>query len=100
MPQLVEFDVGEQAAGHGKDQCGIEEDEAGLADMRIVEKDQASGNDTSRQTVSRLPHNQVCDRHGQGAEDGRERSECDIGDLVGNVRVANVVEVEVAIITN
>jgi len=100
VSQLVEFDVGKQTASHGENEGRVEEDQTSLPNVGIVEENQASGHNTSRKAVSRLPHDHVYDRDGQGAEDGGERAECDIGDLVRDVRVADIVEVEVSIIAH
>lgn len=100
VSKLVELDVEQQTASHGKNQSRIEKNESGLANVGVVKQNQASSNDTSWQTVARLPHDQVGDRHGQGAENGGHSSKSDIGDLVGDVGIANVLEVEVTVISN
>jgi len=100
VSQLVELDVAEEAARHGEDEGCVKENESGLTDVRIVEEDETGGHQTSRKTVTRLPHDQVDHRDSQGAKKRRKRAEGDIGDLVNGVRVANIVEVEVAIVTD
>lgn len=97
---LVKLDVAQQAAGHGEDESGIEEDEAGLADVGVVEKDENGGDEAGGDTVARLPHDEVGDGDGQGTEDGGESTEGDVGDLVVNVGVANVFKLEVAVVAN
>lgn len=100
VSQLVELDVEQETAGHGKHQCSVKEDEASLANVRIVQKDQSGSDKTSRYTITRFPHDQIRDRHSQCAKEGGQGSERDIGHLVGNVGVADVFEVEVAVISN
>lgn len=100
MSQLVELDVEQETAGHGENQGGIEENQTCLANVCIVQKNQASGDKASRQAVARLPHNQIGDGHGQCTEDGGQGSESDVGNIVGHVGVTNVFEVEVAVISN
>lgn len=100
MAQLVELDIAEQAAGHGKHEGGIEKNQACLANMGVVEQNQASGKNAGGKTVPRLPHDKVYHRDGQGAKEGREGAEGHVGNLVRNVGVANVLEVKVAIEAN
>lgn len=98
VPQLVEADVAEQRAGHGEDERGVQQDQPRLADVRVVQQDEARGQDARGEAVAALPHDQVRHRHGQGPEDGRHGAEGHIRDLVRDVRVADVVEVEVAVV--
>ena len=100
MAKLVEFDVEEQTAGHGQDEGRIEQDEAGLANMGVVEEHKRGGNNAGGQAIPRFPHDEVSHRHGQGSQNGRQCAERDIGDLVVNIGVANVVEVEMAIVAH
>lgn len=69
MAELVELDVEKQAASHGQHQCSIQENQPSLTDVGVVEENKASSDNTGRQTVSRFPHDQVSDGHGQGAEE-------------------------------
>lgn len=71
MAPLVEFDVSQQATGHGEDQSGIQQNQAGLADVGIVEQNEPSSDNTGRQTVAGLPHDQVCSGDGQSTEKSR-----------------------------
>jgi hypothetical protein len=66
----------------------------------VVEEQKTSGEDTSGKTVARLPHDEVGNSDGQGAEGSGQSSESHVGDLVRNVGVANVIEVEVAIVAD
>lgn len=52
VSQLVELDVAQETAGHGENQSGIEENQACLANVCIVQKDQAGGDKASRQAVA------------------------------------------------
>lgn len=70
VPQLVEPNIEQQAARHGEDEGGIEKDQSRLAYVGIVEEDETSGKETGRQAVARLPHDQIDNRDGQGAQDG------------------------------
>lgn len=100
MSQLVELDVEQETAGHGENQGGIEENQARLANVSIVQENQASSDKASRQAVARLPHDHIGDGHGQCTEDGGQGSESDVGNFVGDVGVADIFEVEVAVIPN
>lgn len=68
--------------------------------MSIVEEDKTRGNNAGGQAVARLPHNHIRNRYGQGAENGWEGPESHVGYLVRNVRITNVLEVEVPVVTN
>lgn len=68
--------------------------------MGVIEKDESSSENASGQAVARLPHDQIGDGNGKGAENGRHSSVSDVGDLVGNIGVANVLEVKVAIVAD
>ena len=96
----MELDVAEQAARHGKHKGGVEEDQARLANVGVVEEDKTGGNQASRKAVARLPHDHVDNGDGKGAENGGQRAESNIRDLVADVGIANVLEMEVAIIAN
>lgn len=100
VPQLVELDIAEQAARHSKDQGGIEENQASLANVSVVKEDKTGGNQTSWKAITRLPHDQIDNRDGEGTENGGKRAKGDIRDLVADVGIANVLEVEVAIIAD
>jgi hypothetical protein len=100
VAQLVELDVAQEAASHGENKRGIQQDQASLANVRIVQENQSSGDDAGGQAVARLPHDEVGDGHGAGTKDRRKGSVRDVGNLVRNVGIANVLEVEVAIVSN
>lgn len=100
MSLLVELDVEEQTARHSQDEGGVEKNEPGLTNVGIVEENQASRHNTSREAIAGLPHYQVGDGYRQGAQNGGHSTEGDIGNLVRNVGVADVLEVEVAIVAN
>lgn len=100
VTQLVKFNVKEQAASHCQYKGSIQKDQPGLANVSVVKENQSGSNDASRDTIPRLPHDKIGNRHSQGAQNGGKSSECNIRDLVVNVRIANVFEVEVAIVAN
>lgn len=100
VSELVPLDVKEKTAGHGKNQSSIQEDKSGLADVGVIEEDKTSGKDTSREAVARLPHDEVRNSDSQSTESSGQSSEGHVGNLVRNVGVANVIEVEVAIVTD
>ena len=52
VPQLVEFNVGKQTAGHGENESRVEEDQTSLPNVGIIQEDQASGYNASRKAVS------------------------------------------------
>jgi hypothetical protein len=100
MSKLVPLDVEEKTAGHGKDEGRIQEDKSGLSNVGIVEEQETGGKDTGGEAVTRLPHDEVCNGDGQGTEGSGQSSESHVRDLVRNVGVSNVIEVEVAIVTD
>jgi hypothetical protein len=100
VSKLIPLDVEEKTAGHGKNQSSIQEDKSGLANVGVIEKDKTSGKDTSREAVARLPHDEVRNSDSQSTESSGQSSEGHVGDLVRNVGVANIVEVEVTIVTD
>jgi hypothetical protein len=100
VTELVEADVTPDRESHEQDERGIEEDESGLANVGIVEEDETGGQDTGRQRVARLPHDHEDDRDGQGAHRGRHCAVCNVGHLVCDVRVANVLKQEIAIVAD
>jgi hypothetical protein len=100
VTELVEADVTPDRESHEQDERGVEENESGLANVGIVEEDEAGSQDTGRQRVARLPHDHEDNRDGQGAHRGRHCAVCNVGHLVCNVRVADVLKQEVAIVTD
>lgn len=100
MTELVEADVTPDRESHEQDESGIEEDESGLANVGVVEEDETGSQNTGGQRVARLPHDHEDDRDGQGAHRGRHCAVCHVGHLVCDVRVANVLEQELAIVTD
>ena len=68
--------------------------------MSVVEEQETSGGHTGGQRVSRLPHDQKDGRDGEGAHCSGHGAVRDVRDLVGDVRVANVLEQERAIVTD
>lgn len=100
MAELVESDVAEDTQRHEEDQSCIEEDQTGLANMSIVEEDQRSSDESGRQTVSRLPHDQVSDGDGQSTHQSGHGSIGDVGDMVVNVRIPNILKQKAPIITH
>lgn len=118
MAELVEADIAEERAGHGKDEGRIEEDETSLADVGVVyplvsnclqappsdgqhtKQNQSGGNQARGKTVPAFPHSQEHHRNRERAHKCRHSSEGYVGHLVVDIRVANVVELEVAIIAH
>jgi hypothetical protein len=66
----------------------------------VVKENQASGENAGRETIARLPHDEVNNRNGQSTENRGQRPEGDIWNLVGDVRIADVLEMEVTVISN
>lgn len=100
MAKLIELDVKEQAASHSQDQCSVQENQPGLANVCVVEEHETSSDNTGGQAVSGLPHDQVGDGDGQGTEKRWQGSKGQVRHLVCDIRVANVLEVEVSIVSN
>lgn len=117
VPELVEADVAQERQRHGKDQGCVQEDQSCLADMRVVfasvssnpsrgvphiftEKNKRGGSQGSRQAVSALLHGKEHHGHSQSSKHGGHSSESHIRDAVGDVRVADVVKLEVAIVAH
>lgn len=97
VSHLVESDISEDGAGHGEDQGGIEQDQSGLANVGVIEENEAGSEKGGRNGVSALPHGEIDDRDSEGTKEGRHRAEGDIGDPVINVGVSDVIELEVAV---
>jgi hypothetical protein len=100
VSQLIEPDIAEQTTRHRKDERRIQKNQSRLSNMRVIKQHQASGNNARRQGVSRFPHDIKHDRNSESAEQGRHGAESDVGDFVGDIRVPDVLEVEVSIITH
>jgi hypothetical protein len=100
VPQLVEPDVAVKRHSHEQDQGRVEEDEAGLSDVGVVEEDEGGGEEGDDLGVAALAHDQVHHSGHDRAEDGAERAEADVGDVVGDVVVADVLELEVAVVAD
>jgi hypothetical protein len=66
----------------------------------IVEENETGSQNTGRQRVARLPHDHEDDRDGQGAHRGRHCAVCNVGHLVCDVRVANVLKQKLAIVAD
>lgn len=56
MSELVEANVGKNREGHEENERSIEENQARLANMCVVEQHKTSCCDTGRQGVTRFPH--------------------------------------------
>lgn len=97
---LIELDVGEHRERHEEDERSVEKNQTGLADVGVVQEHETGSGDASWQRVSRLPHDHEDDWDGKSTERGGHSTVCDIGDLVGDVRVANVLEQEVALVSD
>lgn len=65
-----------------------------------TKQNQSRGNQTRGKAIPTLPHGQEYHRNSEGTHERRHSSEGYIRDLVIDVRVANVVKLEVAIISN
>ena len=100
MAKLVEADVAPDGEGHEENEGGIEEDESGLANVGVVEEHKTGSQNTGRQRVARLPHDHEDGRDGQGPHRGGHCAVCNVGDLVCDVRVANVLKQELAIVAD
>jgi hypothetical protein len=66
----------------------------------VVEKHETGSGNASWQRIARLPHDEKNDRDGERAQRRGHGAVCDIWDLVGNVRIANVLEEKVALVSN
>jgi hypothetical protein len=100
MPELVESNVAKHTQCHEEDQSGIQQDKTCLSDVRVIEEDDGRRDDTSRKAVARLPHDQEDHADRQRSHHGGHRSVCHVGNLVGDVRIANVLEEERPIVSN
>lgn len=99
MSLLVEAHVAQHRGCHEENKGCVEQNEPGLADVRVVEQDQTGGENTSRKRVARLPHNQEDSRNSERPKQRRECSVGNVGDIVGDIGVANVLKLEVAIVS-
>jgi len=100
MSLLVKFDITQHTECHEEDQSRIEEDQTSLTNVGVIEEDEAGREDAGRERVTRLPHNEEDGRHGECSKERRQSSERHVWYLVLNVGVADVIEEEVAIITD
>jgi hypothetical protein len=97
---LVKANVGEHRERHEEDERSVEKDQARLANVGVVEEHETGRSDAGWQRVARLPHDHEDDRNGKGAERGGHGAVCDIWDLVRDVGIANVLEEEVALVSD
>lgn len=65
--------------------------------MGVVKHHQTGSQHTGRQRVARLPHDEEHHGNGQGAESSRHGTEGEVGHIVFDVRVADVLEQESSI---
>lgn len=65
-----------------------------------TEQNQSRGNQTRGEAIPAFPHGQKHYRNGEGTHECRHSSKGHVWDLVIDIRVANVVKLEVAIISN
>lgn len=100
MTKLVEANVSEHRECHEEDQGCIEKDQAGLANMGVVKEHEPGCCHAGRQRISRLPHDQEDGRDGEGAHSSGHGTVGDVRDLVCDVRVADVLEQEAAIVAD
>jgi hypothetical protein len=100
MSELVESDVAKHTQCHEENQSGIQQDKTCLSDVRVVKEDEGSRDDTSRKAVAGLPHDQEDHADRQRSHHGGHRSVGDVWNLVGDVRVANVLKEERSIVSN
>lgn len=100
MPLLVKLDVAQYTDSHEEDEGRIEKDQSSLANVGVIEEDEAGREDAGREGVTRLPHDEENSRDGQSSQQRRKRSVGHIRDLVVNVRVTNVVKQELTIEAN
>lgn len=68
--------------------------------MRIVKQDQSGGQYTGWERVSGFPHDQKYNRDGESTQGRRPGAESNVGNIVIDVRIPDVVKLELAIITN
>lgn len=64
--------------------------------MCVIKENQTSGSESCGQRVARFPHDPEDGWYGESAHGGGHCSVCDIGDLVGDVRVSDVLKKELA----
>lgn len=82
VTNLVEANVAPDGKSHEQDECGIEQDQASLANVCVVEKNESCSEDAGRKRVSRLPHDQEDDRDSESSHAGRHGAVCNVWDLV------------------
>lgn len=100
VAELVEADVAPDGQSHEENEGGVEKNESCLANMGVVEEHKASSQDTGGQRVARLPHDHENGRDGQSTHRGRHCAVRNVGDLVCDVRVANVLKQKLAIVAD
>lgn len=100
VTQLIETDIAQNAESHRQHQGGVQEDQAVLANVSIVKHHQTSCQHTGWERISRLPHGQENNGNRQGTESGGHCAESKVRHIVVDVRVANVLEEEVTIVSD
>lgn len=68
--------------------------------MGVIEQNQACGDNGSWKRITRLPHDQEHSRDGEGTEKCGEGTEGNVWYFVGNVGVADIVKVEMPIVSD
>ena len=100
MSQLVEANVCENRESHEEDKRRIKQNQACLANVGVIEKHKTGSGDAGGQGVSGLPHNEEDNRNGKRAKGGGHSTVCDIRNVVGDVGIADVLEEELALVTD
>lgn len=68
--------------------------------MRIVEEHEHRSTDRGRKTVTTLPHDQEDHWDSHGPLERRNRAEGDIGNVIVDIRVPNVLKLEMPVISH
>lgn len=100
VTQLVESDVAPHGQSHEEDKRGVEQDQSGLANVCIVEKNKSCCENAGREGVTRLPHDAEGCCNSESAHHGGHGAVCHVWHPVCDVRVSNVVKQELAIVSD
>ena len=100
VAQFVELDITQETACHGEDQGGVEKNQACLTNVSVVKEHQAGRDNARWNTIGGFPHDQEDDGYSQSTQQSGQGAESNVGDMVCDVRVTNILEVEVAIISD
>lgn len=114
ISELAEADIRVDGEGHEEDESGIQENKPRLCNMRVIcsttsrniatdsrveltEQNQTSGESSNDRRISAFFHNRIHNRNSQASKNRGQSAHTDIGNVVGDVAVADVLKQETPI---